>query len=43
MAAIAEKTGKILDGTMLCNCCNKCEAWKGKRELGEVAALQFID
>ena len=39
MVAIPKKTGRLLDSTMLCNHCNKCEAWKSKREIGEVDAL----
>ena len=33
MAAIGEKAGKILYGTMPCKHCNKCEAWKSKERL----------
>ena len=43
MAATAEKNAKILEATMLCNHCNECEAWKSKKEIGEVCGLQFIN
>lgn len=43
MVATAEKNAKILEVAMLCNHCNDCEAWKSKRENGEVGGLQFID
>ena len=43
MAAIAEKTGNILDVAMLCNHCYECEILENKREIWEVNALQFMD
>ena len=43
MAAIAEKTGKILDVTMLCNQCNECELWKEKRQSSTIDSLDFLD
>ena len=43
MAAIAEKTGKIVDIAMCCNHCNLCDTWKEKREKGEVDSVQFMN